>query len=1359
MHRVLEAMGRVLKILGAAIVVLIVLAVIAIAVITQTDFGHERVRRLAVNELDKLTDGTTHIGTVSGNLLSGATITDFTLTDTAGHPFISADTVKAHYSLRPFFSQKIILTGITLVDPVVVLDKPPDGTWNWERILFPPKPPHPPSLGWGSWITLHDVTIVDGTVTARSPWHPNEKLTGAARDSALHAALSGDTRLRVVQVPGGYQKVIRFDSLDAHLPYIRLADPDSTIRLVEADRLRTVAEPFRPPPMRVTNLAAMIRIDRDSLWWQDGHVTLPDSKATISGVYMLASGDYQLVGHADPIALADLRWIDPQLPSRGSGSTDFTVAAHGDTNSVYAARNAHFAIDSTTIAGDVRVTMDDTTRFSDTRLQFAKVDSRLIEQLAPSLHLPRGAFTGRAALDGSAGHLRLDADVAFDGAQTGTSRVMAVGALGFGGGTFHATDLHLTLEPVQLALVHVRRPTFPLRGALRGTATLDGSLKNGIAVQTHLALDDRGVVSRVTGGGEVALDGHAPRVDVTFQLQPLSLATAGRFVPSVGLHGAARGVISAQGTLADVRLRANLQLPAGGRLLTHGTLDLASAVPRYDVTTELRGVTPRAVMSLGPPATLTAVASARGRGVTLATMAAAIGIDVSSSEVDSIPFDSATMRLTIANGMVTVDSAVARTPFAQAWAQGTFGLVAEHPGALAYRVQVDSLGAVQQFLPPPKDTAAVQPRPARVAEALAKARADSARIAKATEVERAATGAPPPHLEMPPVRALSREALAGSLYTAGTVRGTIASFDVRGRLALSNVLARGNSVHGGKVEYAVVKARTPSMAIAAAATFDSMQVSGFALDSATARVAYQQPKGFVSLAVYQDSARDYRAEADFALHTGQQNEVHLSRMAFRFDTTRWMAPHASTITWSPRGIAVDSLDLGNDKGGRIFVDGQLHTEGTSALAVDIHGLQIADLAALLQSSVPADGILQLSAQLSGTERAPELRGAMALANVYYGGVPVPDVRATFQYADQQLATDAQLMSRDGRRLAIANAQIPVNLTLAGSNGPRLPDAPIAVDMRAENLPLAGLSHIMPDVSDVRGTAVAVISVRGTTKDPSITGAVGLDNGAIRLVPLGITLTNMEATLHMQGDTVVIDSLVGNTVGPVRLAGTIGIAKPSRPRFALALSARGATVLDNQDGRITVNADIGVHGPFDSVAVTGRTRILSGIYYLPTQTSSELISLTDSTIYRLIDTSLVGVREILPKESPLVNNLQVNVSLDVSRDTWIRTPDANVEIYSVDPLSVHLDRRHEALTLEGVVNTDRGEYTFLGRRFVLSRGTITFIGEPVINPLLQVTGERDIELAGRGPQAINVVIGGTLRDLRVTLSSNAQPPIP
>src|SRR5690606_41789322 len=61
------------------------------------------------------------------------------------------------------------------------------------------------------------------------------------------------------------------------------------------------------------------------------------------------------------------------------------------------------------------------------------------------------------------------------------------------------------------------------------------------------------------------------------------------------------------------------------------------------------------------------------------------------------------------------------------------------------------------------------------------------------------------------------------------------------------------------------------------------------------------------------------------------------------------------------------------------------------------------------------------------------------------------------------------------------------------------------------------------------------------------------------------------------------------------------------------------------------------------------------------------------------------------------------SLLVDRGTWVRSREANVEIFTPEesgPLEVSLDQSEGAILLEGVVSTERGTYEFLGRRFEL-----------------------------------------------------------
>jgi len=65
-------------------------------------------------------------------------------------------------------------------------------------------------------------------------------------------------------------------------------------------------------------------------------------------------------------------------------------------------------------------------------------------------------------------------------------------------------------------------------------------------------------------------------------------------------------------------------------------------------------------------------------------------------------------------------------------------------------------------------------------------------------------------------------------------------------------------------------------------------------------------------------------------------------------------------------------------------------------------------------------------------------------------------------------------------------------------------------------------------------------------------------------------------------------------------------------------------------------------------------------------------------------------------------MRMDVGIVVDRNTWVRTHDANVEIYTDYPLT--LDVQHGAIALTGVVSTDRGDYSFLSKRFAVSRGS-------------------------------------------------------
>ena len=1342
---------------GAALIsCLILIAIIAALVFTGTDWGRERIRRYAQQSLNGMIHGRATLGRISGNLLTGMIVHDFTITDSAGHPFVAVESFSARYAVLSLLSKRIWLSDAVVVRPLIVLNRMPGEKWNWQYI-FPRDTTHraPQPPGWGDWIRFTNATVIGGQLIVRTPWHPGEHLTPAGRDSVIRQALGGGTRLLVTRVPGGFQKTVQLDSVNATLPLLRLADPAFEYRLAQVTSLSMIAYPFRPPPAVVRNLVGAFRFDNDSLWWKGAIVRLPNSTAMGDGSYVLSSGDMTLTVHSDPASFADMRWIYPRLPANGHGSLDLALMWRGAAQD-YTFTNTDISIGDARLTGGLGITLTDTIALHDTDVRFSRVDTRLLEQLIPDFNSPfRGIATGHAIVNGGRHALVVNGDVAFDAQQYGHNHLAANGDVGFlDNGGVRANDLHLRFDPLQVAMARKWDPSLPIGGQLTGTATVNGSTVTQLAVVANVDHTDRGTHSALAGTARVRLAGGR-WFDVDATARPVSLVEVGRFVPAAGLQGSATGPVHVTGSLRDLRVTANLTLPDGGRFDARGTLDLASRAKGYDLTASLYTLNLRTVTSKAPVTSLTASARVSGRGTQLATMNATLAADLSTSRWDSIAVDTVSVRLRLADGLADVRRLYAHGAHTTASVSGSFGLARGRSGTLAYTVSTDSLGAFNRWVPrTPGATTPVAPRPGVVANAVRRARADSARVATASEMERMISGRPGPGLVVNAPKPVPRDTVSGSLFARGTLSGNLYDFDLRGRAAGKDVVARGNSIGAFRSEYAWTNARTPQAKLAIGVDADSVSAMGFAFETASTRLTYASPGGHVEVLVMQDSSRQYVARGDYALYPDRR-ELRLADMTFRFDTAYWSMPHPSLITWGGPGIRVDDFELRNRGNGRLYANGLLPTSGVANFTLDIDEFPVSNISDILQSDVSLTGVFSLHGAMTGTTRDPAFHGAFGVVRATYNGTPVPQLLGTFGYADRSLVSHVDAVRDTGKPMTTVDARLPIDLALAGVTGPRLLNAPMSVDVVGDSLPIDLVPYVTDLVSNVHGHAAGRVAMRGTLRRPSLVGALTVRNGVTTINSTGATIDHITADFRMANDTVYIDSIAGRAVGPVHLRGTLAVGTWREPAFNLYLVASGAELLNNDQGKLQVDAGLALTGPFRNAYLSGALTIDQGVIYAPEPTGRHLIGAGDPALFNVLDTAVTSEQSLFPAQSPLLANLRIEATVAVRHNTWVRNNEANVEIYTDQPVIVR--EQSQALTLTGVVTTERGEYRFMSKRFQIARGSAMFIGSPDLNPTLQVTGEYEVEVPARGALNIKVLIGGTLRRPSLSLESDAQPP--
>jgi len=65
------------------------------------------------------------------------------------------------------------------------------------------------------------------------------------------------------------------------------------------------------------------------------------------------------------------------------------------------------------------------------------------------------------------------------------------------------------------------------------------------------------------------------------------------------------------------------------------------------------------------------------------------------------------------------------------------------------------------------------------------------------------------------------------------------------------------------------------------------------------------------------------------------------------------------------------------------------------------------------------------------------------------------------------------------------------------------------------------------------------------------------------------------------------------------------------------------------------------------------------------------------------------REIFPTQSPFLANMRMDVNLSVDRNVFVRSREANIEVYTENPMGLHVNRAKESLVIDGVRAEKRG----------------------------------------------------------------------
>ncbi|MBN2732939.1 MAG: translocation/assembly module TamB domain-containing protein [Balneolaceae bacterium] len=393
------------------------------------------------------------------------------------------------------------------------------------------------------------------------------------------------------------------------------------------------------------------------------------------------------------------------------------------------------------------------------------------------------------------------------------------------------------------------------------------------------------------------------------------------------------------------------------------------------------------------------------------------------------------------------------------------------------------------------------------------------------------------------------------------------------------------------------------------------------------------------------------------------------------------------------------------------------------------------------------GTIQFDGNLTGKAGQPELNAKLSLTDAQLSGVPVDSLiaSANYRHQDSDLNLNAVLISLKQKAMEV-DARMPLNVdlrdldvSLAG------PQDSISVDMQTNNFDLKALNDFMDrsTARNLQGRVNGNVKVRGPRSDLQASGEFTLRKGAVRVVPAGIRLDHIKSTIQFEPDRIVLSNLhMESGRGDLDASGELALQQLVPGDINLTVKAENFKAANTNEYNALVNLDMQVAGSVTRPKVTGSVEMINGFIAL------------DNFGEKSVETIELDTMKTLEPEISLYDSLSMDMNLEFNRRFFVRNQRyLEMEIELDGQLDILKDTGGD-LQLFGTLSTPDGYARPLGKRFELVEGSLAFSGPPD-NPQINV---RTLYEPPQANQEVKIwyVIEGTVEDPQFKYES--QPPM-
>jgi hypothetical protein len=1044
----------------AVIVLRVILGLLLVALLlaafSQTQLFRNRLRALALSNLQSFLTADVYLGELRGNLIAGFSIDSLSVT-LDGIPIVATNSVELRYNIFGIPGKTLSLSTLTLDHPTLRLLRSKDGRWNVARMIRPLQQdttrinPEPPTTPWT--IDLHSLEIKQGLVLLVD----STALRGQAEDAGV------------------------VDYRNFMVRNVNLAMAGRVTREEKDVSINKLSFDLEDPSLHLKSLTCEARINNMESEVKNLHIVTDRSdislSATLKNVDLLGGFNLRSLRHS-PVAASltigalDFKELRRFIPSLRflDGDISGNLAVKGEFGRLEVTRlDLRHGKTNLALKGVVGNLHDPSDLTLDVRMDENTIDAEDLQVLLPGLELPDLKRVGVATL--SLQYRGKPLDFGVSGAlnsKAGSVRISDV-VMHIGGPRTLAYSGSILFRDLDLAALS-DNPS--LESRLTGSVVARGE---GVGLRTMI------------GSIDVALDSSRFH-DEAITRSWLSLAARDRRI--LGRLQLSVGPTSGQATAMLDESRG--LLPTFSLSGTVEGLNLRRFVndPSYDSDISMS-------------------VDASGSGLTWKDLDGTLLADFSRSRYRNYTLDSAYLQLTA----TAVDSAhkllSIGSPVLDAVVDGQYDLPSLS-GLLSF--EADNIMRELRRKLAPVDSSL---RPAVGEQQFARTRSKIARTTLPANVEFTIQLK---NLE-PLSEAIGGGRLTGVGMVTGEIRGGLDTLAVKTDLQIEE-FAYGNEEQGGifvdRANVSVdVQSLTPSAVfddaqVRCTASVAHLAINRTVLDSLRAELNYGRN---IAVFLARTTADSDRVEVETAGQIKLKEDtvaMAFDRFEAAYEGFRWAADPGAIVELTGTGLKFREFHL---KRGleHVSVAGSVAAGGSLNVSILGSELDLDALKYILRQERPGvrrsffSGIVDVSLDASGTLIDPQYHALVRARNVQVRGMQVGSVNADLTYAEKLLQGNIESidLADSGRIQLTAKGVIPMNLALTGVEGKRVGDGGVDIALHGDRFQLAVFDPFLPAFEDFQGLMSCDLRLRGALGDPQYEGTINVSEGSFLFAPNNI----------------------------------------------------------------------------------------------------------------------------------------------------------------------------------------------------------------------------------------------------------------